>query len=391
MSVSRIKYNFISVVSLFFSLSASQVQAVPCGEEHEIRKGDTLSDLSGMGMHYSTEEFWPVLYEFNKDRIGNDPNLIHPGVKLRIPCLDEQGVPLPGQFENRAENDEQGDADQAAANQAADTSKTEHSNHSEMEMSSTEATKEPASEGIDEMRLLTADAFGLFVDKNVFNEGAAYQVIEAAIRANSSVGDYSINKINDWSAHLDPLLSMHTFDIGFPWIKPDCSANNTNSNIICDDYLFSDVIMEIDNLIFIKKDSEDAVADADSIVGKKLCRPSGYLTNDLDAEGRKWLSNKDVTLLQPFNTTDCFDMLLAGEVDAVVLNKYKGLSTINSLDIEDKVSMLDSGILESVKLHALVHRDHPNAETLIGGINDSLRQFKETAEYRKIVGKSADE
>jgi len=391
MSVSRRKFNFISTFALFFSLFALQVQAVPCGQEHEIRKGDTLSDLSGMGMHYSTEAFWPVLYEFNKDRIGNDPNLIHPGVKLRIPCLDEQGVPLPGQFENRAGNDEQSDTDLPAADQTADSSTTDHSGHSEMAMSSGEASEEPASEDIEQMRLLTADAFGLFVDKNVFNEGAAYQVIEAAIRANSSVGEYSINKINDWSAHLDPLLSRHTFDVGFPWIKPDCSSNNTNSNIICDDYIFSDVIMEIDNLIFVKKDTDSRSADTDSMVGKKLCRPSGYLTDDLDAEGKNWLSNKDITLLQPFNTTDCFDMLLAGEVDAVVLNEYKGLSTINSLDIEDKVSMLDSGILDSVKLHALVHRDHPNASTLIGGINESLRQFKETAEYRKIVGKSGEE
>ena len=34
---------------------------------------------------------------------------------------------------------------------------------------------------------------------------------------------YNISWVNDWAAHLNPLLVTRAFDVGFPWLKPDCS------------------------------------------------------------------------------------------------------------------------------------------------------------------------
>ena len=47
--------------------------AVPCGQEHRIAPGDSLSTLSENPIHYGAAKFWAVLYQANKDRIGITP------------------------------------------------------------------------------------------------------------------------------------------------------------------------------------------------------------------------------------------------------------------------------------------------------------------------------
>ena len=50
------------------------------GEEYTVRSGDTLSKI---GQHHGVA--WREIYEANKDVIGDNPDLIKPGQKLRIP------------------------------------------------------------------------------------------------------------------------------------------------------------------------------------------------------------------------------------------------------------------------------------------------------------------
>lgn len=47
-----------------------------------VRKGDTLS---GIAAKLKTDGGWKRLYEINKEAIGGDPNMIKPGLKLRLP------------------------------------------------------------------------------------------------------------------------------------------------------------------------------------------------------------------------------------------------------------------------------------------------------------------
>ncbi len=50
------------------------------GEEYTVKSGDTLSKI---GQHHGVA--WREIYEANKDVIGDDPDKIKPGQKLRIP------------------------------------------------------------------------------------------------------------------------------------------------------------------------------------------------------------------------------------------------------------------------------------------------------------------
>ena len=50
------------------------------GETYTVKSGDSLSKI---GQHHGVA--WREIYEANKDVIGDNPDLIKPGQKLRIP------------------------------------------------------------------------------------------------------------------------------------------------------------------------------------------------------------------------------------------------------------------------------------------------------------------
>jgi nucleoid-associated protein YgaU len=55
--------------------------------EHEIVMGDTLSHISKK--YYGSAYHYPFLHEFNKDVIGDDPNVIKVGTVIKIPKLPD--------------------------------------------------------------------------------------------------------------------------------------------------------------------------------------------------------------------------------------------------------------------------------------------------------------
>jgi nucleoid-associated protein YgaU len=50
---------------------------------YTVKSGDTLSAIAQSEMGDATR--WPELYEANKDAVGKNPDLIHPGLELKIP------------------------------------------------------------------------------------------------------------------------------------------------------------------------------------------------------------------------------------------------------------------------------------------------------------------
>lgn len=55
------------------------IEAADFDEIYEIKKGDTLGKIA---KHYNTT--WQKIHQYNKDVIKN-PDLIHPGQKIKIP------------------------------------------------------------------------------------------------------------------------------------------------------------------------------------------------------------------------------------------------------------------------------------------------------------------
>lgn len=65
--------------------AAAAAEAEQFIAEHEVVAGDNLSMISQK--YYGTQTNWQKIYEANKDVIGENPSLIRPGQRLRIPKL----------------------------------------------------------------------------------------------------------------------------------------------------------------------------------------------------------------------------------------------------------------------------------------------------------------
>ncbi|TME88304.1 MAG: LysM peptidoglycan-binding domain-containing protein [Chloroflexi bacterium] len=50
---------------------------------YTVKSGDTLSDIAQSEMGDANR--WPELYAANKEAVGKNPDLIHPGLELKIP------------------------------------------------------------------------------------------------------------------------------------------------------------------------------------------------------------------------------------------------------------------------------------------------------------------
>ena len=57
--------------------------------EHKVVAGDSMSAIAQRYYGSGVKEKWMAIYEANKDVMGDNPTLIHPGQVLKIPKLDE--------------------------------------------------------------------------------------------------------------------------------------------------------------------------------------------------------------------------------------------------------------------------------------------------------------
>lgn len=57
---------------------------------HVVASGETLSHIALKHYGHATPPYYKLIYEFNKDVIGDNINIIVPGQELRIPVLPEE-------------------------------------------------------------------------------------------------------------------------------------------------------------------------------------------------------------------------------------------------------------------------------------------------------------
>ncbi len=75
-------------------LKALEAQAAPAIQaEHTVASGETLSHLALKYYGKATPPYWQLIYEANKEVIGENPNKVRTGMVLKIPELpkDFQG------------------------------------------------------------------------------------------------------------------------------------------------------------------------------------------------------------------------------------------------------------------------------------------------------------
>jgi len=63
--------------------------AVKTLAEHKVKDDDTLSGIALKYYGSAKKDFWMYIYNANKDVIGDRPNVLRPGIVLRIPAKPE--------------------------------------------------------------------------------------------------------------------------------------------------------------------------------------------------------------------------------------------------------------------------------------------------------------
>ncbi|TXH69980.1 MAG: transporter substrate-binding domain-containing protein [Thiothrix sp.] len=347
-------YAFLLIASL---QSFAQAENLDCKQPYKVAKGDSLSIIAQRA--YGNAGKYSIIYYANTKTLTNGPAILRVGQELRIPCLDEQ-TPASTTLEGT-------EADTTTATSAETTTPTSP----ETAASTLKKT---------EVQLLTAGDYQPFTDQSLPNGGLITELVETSLK-NQNIS-YKLTWINDWSAHLDPLIKEKKYDMGFPWLNPGCP----NVEHMRCQFLFSTPIFQMLEVLFTRNDKPLKFEKDDDIIGHTLCRPSGYFTHDLERPGREWLKKNLIKLEQPQSVKECFEMLMAGKVDAVAMNDFTGRETVAKMGLQDKVAPLPREL--SVEgLHVLIHKTHPQATILLNNVNKGLKALQDSGEYDAIMDK----
>lgn len=317
-------------------LMAAPLSAQICNVDYKVQPLDTLFSIAQV--HYGDHEKWALIYYANQDQLAGAFLQLKPGTSLHIPC--EGGDTTP------------------------------------------DAT--PLLQADAEMTLLTGGNYAPFTDRNWPGNGLVTELVNAALELAPQPVPYAIAWEDDWSKHLFPLLDNKTYDMGFPWLKPDCDSDPDHER--CANFLFSEPLFLLPIMLFKASGSDFVFNSDDDIVGSTLCRPRGYFTHDLDRAGRRWLRDGKITLTQAESPEACFALLVAGKVDAVSVNLFLGAGKIVELGLRDQVEALERPLSEE-GLHVIISKRHWRGTTFLYRLNAGLEALRASGRYKDIVSK----
>lgn len=332
--------------------TASAVSAETCGGVYTVKPGDSLSLIADN--QYKDVGKWTTIHSQNIDAIGPRPNAIRVGMKLQMPCLDGFPKGLPGGREVSAT--------QVAAKPV------------EIKAGNAEVRKK--------INLLTGSNYAPFTEKTWHNGGLITDIVDAAMTDANPERGYAIHWVDHWGSHEDPLLSNALLDAGFPWFMPDC-ANNPDE-YRCQNFHASTPLFELLILLFADRDKPIRFEKDSDLVGLTICRPQGYATHMLDQNGRNLLRDGKVTVVAPATPKDCYEMVLAGEADAVMMNEFSGRSELAQFGLTAKFDVVPQPVAIQ-SFHLLVHKTHPQADLVLDTINAGLDGIRTSGRYQEIV------
>lgn len=340
-------------------LPAGHAAAQSCGVDYTIKEGETLAQIAARV--YGNPSQWTIIFYANQDRLGTNVSLLVPGLALRLPCIGGSPQPaLPSIATTPAQPPAAGE------------------------------TAFFISSMLRRVEFLTADGFSPYTGRMLEGGGMLTQIIGASMGLikDEAKGrfDYGISWVNDWAAHLNPLLLTRAFDVGFPWARPDCEATNLDqsSQFRCQRFFFSEPVYEVVTSMFVRADSRFKSLRNEEIGGATLCRAAGQPLSELDQMGRNWVRDGKVTLMRPPTADECFRLLDDGVVHGVVEAELAGRSSIASLKLTDRVRIIDQPVALTT-YHVLVSKSHPHARTILYYMNTSLQKLRESGEYDRIV------
>ena len=335
-------------------LTVGAAQAETCGGIYKVQPGDSLSMIADS--LYKDAKKWTAIHQQNIDRIGPKPNNLTVGMKLDLLCINGLPKGLEGGKDIAVE---------AAAVVAP------------------VVTQGTGARVVERINLVTGDDYAPFTDRKLDKGGLITELVQRAMEEAAPTEGFAIHWVNDWDSHLGTLLEQGLLDASFPWSEPNCTLMPDEYR--CQTFLFSDPLFEILELVYTDR-QRPVTFDKDSdLEGKTLCRMAGYSIWELDQDGRNWLKDGKIKLERPERISDCFQMLVDGKVDAVLIDEFAGKAALKEMSLLDRVEALPRPVnLEP--LNILIHKGNPRAQEIVDTINAGLAKLKASGEYQRITG-----
>jgi polar amino acid transport system substrate-binding protein len=244
------------------------------------------------------------------------------------------------------------------------------------------ARRDPAEMPI---RFLTGAGFGLYAGPELIGGGMITDLVAQSMASASPSQAFTVGFIDDWSRHVSLLRNEDSFDIGFPWYKPDCSAARMLSpqmQTLCSDFQFSRPFAEVPVAFYVRNgDPAGTATSLGALAGKRICRPAGQFTFDLEQAG---LASLNVTFERPESALACFAALVRGRVDVVTLAAGDAESEIRLLGIADAIEPV-VGLASVQTLHAIVAKANPHATDYLALINRGLENIMRSGKWFETV------
>lgn len=322
--------------------------APECGATYRVQAGDSLSSIARAA--YGSTSAFQIIYSANSARIGEDPEVIWPGMRLKLPCLND-----------------------GHAASVADLSAIK-------EVRTTASIPAPKP---DMIRVVAGSNWGPFLDEDQAQGGMLTEIVNVALARAEGKPAYRIDFITDWGAHLQPLISDHRYDFSLAWFRPNCAARarlSDTSTFRCNNLDWSVPLFE---QVFGYYTLQGAPVPANyaDIYGQTVCRPAGYATFMLEEEG---LDAPNVILARATSPQACFAGLVDGTYDVVALATDTAESVISAQGLADKVQYVE-GLSQALTLHAVISKTNPNAKAYLNVLDTSLREMKLSGEWFNIV------
>ena len=335
-----------ALTAAFLSTGTSAAaQSAQCGETYRIVPGDSLSKIAAEV--YDDAAAFQIIYSANADVIGPNPGQIKVGTRIEIPCLGN-----------------------TVASTAADL--TEEVGVERLPFPDTR-----------QIRVAQGSNWAPFANEAQEQGGMITEIANVALANSANSTPYKIDFINDWGAHLTPLVTDHAYDFSLSWFKPNCdqiARLGEDSQFRCNNFDWTEPMFE-QVFGYYTRAAEPEITEYSQLLGKVICRPSGYATFQLEEND---LKEPNITLVRPSNPDDCFTQLAAGDVDVVALAVDAADGAMAETGTADQ-TRLNESLAQILTIHGVISKNNPQGEAMLAEFNSGLIKIKETGEWFGIV------
>ena len=347
---------------------------IACGTIYESQQGDSLHSIA---MRAYGEGKYPAVYLANRDVLA-DISSLSVGIRLLIPCLDDTGP------STRTEAKAMGMLELQAASPVSVTAPVVIATVPEVGATMAEVGAAAVEADPVDIELLTGPDFAPFADPRLSKGGMIVELVSLSLTRAAPLRPVQLSFVDDWTGHLG-LLASGEFDIGFPWFKPDCAQDERLTGTMrerCSGFVFSNPLYEVTMHFYVKAGDPLAVTTTpDALLGKRICRPAGYFTFDLEQAG---LFEPNVTRVIPPTAADCFTWLDRGDVDAVSVSALEAVNEIKNLGLYGWVVQVPA-LASSQTLHVIASEANAEGGAYIDLVNEGLAKLQISGRWFEVV------